>query len=126
VVIILARHSGVALAACGAAFVLVSCGTPAPDARPVSTDVFDTSLTTTTDSTTTTSPESATRTVPSRNCDPAYPTVCIPAPPPDLDCAKIPYRNFKVRSPDPHRFDPDHDGIGCETSSISAKWSTPG
>jgi PASTA domain len=49
------------------------------------------------------------------NCDPAYPTVCIPPPPPDLDCGDISYRNFKVLSPDPHGFDGDHDGIGCET-----------
>jgi hypothetical protein len=32
-----------------------------------------------------------------------------------LDCGDIPYRNFKVLPPDPHRFDRDHDGIGCET-----------
>src|SRR5581483_1552123 len=30
------------------------------------------------------------------NCSPAYPTVCIPPPPPDLDCGDILYRNFKV------------------------------
>ena len=30
------------------------------------------------------------------NCDRAYPTVCIPSPPPDLDCRDIPHRNFKV------------------------------
>jgi hypothetical protein len=47
-------------------------------------------------------------------CDPAYPTVCIPPPPPDLNCADIPYRNFTVLPPDPHRFDGDGDGIGCE------------
>jgi micrococcal nuclease len=47
-------------------------------------------------------------------CDPSYPTVCIPPPPPDLDCADVPYRGFKVVSPDPHHFDGDHDGIGCE------------
>jgi len=46
---------------------------------------------------------------------PAYPTVCIPSPPPDLDCGQISYRNFKVLAPDPHRFDGDNDGIGCET-----------
>ena len=50
----------------------------------------------------------------SSNCDPSYPTVCIPPSPPDLDCGEIPYRRFQVRSPDPHRFDGDHDGIGCE------------
>ena len=48
------------------------------------------------------------------NCDPAYPDVCIPPPPPDLDCKDIPYRNFRVLPPDPHRFDRDRDGIGCE------------
>ncbi len=48
-------------------------------------------------------------------CDPAYPTVCIPPPPPDLDCGQISYRNFTVLPPDPRRFDGDNDGIGCET-----------
>jgi len=49
------------------------------------------------------------------NCDPSYPTVCIPPSPPDLDCGDIPYRNFTVLSPDPHRFDGDNDGVGCES-----------
>ncbi|MEZ4868789.1 MAG: SH3 domain-containing protein [Caldilineaceae bacterium] len=48
------------------------------------------------------------------NCDPSYPDVCIPSPPPDLDCGEIPYRRFRVVGADPHRFDGDHDGIGCE------------
>jgi hypothetical protein len=48
-------------------------------------------------------------------CDPSYPTVCIPPPPPDLDCSQIPYRRFKVLQPDPHGFDRDRDGIGCES-----------
>ena len=52
---------------------------------------------------------------PAKNCDPSYPTVCIPPPPPDLDCADIPYKDFKVLPPDPHHFDGDHDGIGCES-----------
>jgi hypothetical protein len=52
---------------------------------------------------------------PTGACDPAYPTVCIPPPPPDLDCSEIPYRNFRVLPPDPHRFDRDKDGIGCES-----------
>lgn len=51
---------------------------------------------------------------PPGNCDPAYPDVCIPPPPPDLDCKDIPYRNFRVLPPDPHHFDADGDGIGCE------------
>jgi hypothetical protein len=33
---------------------------------------------------------------PSQNCDPSCPDVCIPPPPPDLDCGDIPYRNFRV------------------------------
>jgi|GEM_PF-762331 len=49
-----------------------------------------------------------------QRCDPSYPTVCIPPPPPDLDCGDIPYRNFVVKPPDPHRFDRNRDGIGCE------------
>jgi micrococcal nuclease len=52
---------------------------------------------------------------PSGNCSPAYPTVCIAPPPPDLDCPQIPHRRFQVLPPDPHRFDSDADGIGCET-----------
>jgi micrococcal nuclease len=40
--------------------------------------------------------------------------VCIPPPPPDLDCGDIPYKRFRVLPPDPHRFDGDNDGIGCE------------
>lgn len=48
-------------------------------------------------------------------CDPSYPTVCIPPPPPDLDCGDIPYRRFQVVGDDPHRFDADNDGIGCES-----------
>jgi len=49
------------------------------------------------------------------NCDPSYPTVCIPPYPPDLDCKDITYRRFKVLPPDPHGFDGDDDGIGCES-----------
>ena len=37
-----------------------------------------------------------------------------PPPPPDLDCKDIPYRNFRVLPPDPHHFDGDGNGIGCE------------
>ncbi|WP_322798972.1 thermonuclease family protein [Thermoflexus sp.] len=50
-----------------------------------------------------------------RNCHPAYPTICL-LPPPDLDCGEIPHRNFPVdrRYGDPHRLDGDHDGMGCE------------
>ncbi len=49
------------------------------------------------------------------NCDPSYPDVCIPVYPPDLDCGEIRYVNFSVLQPDPHGFDRDNDGIGCES-----------
>jgi len=47
-------------------------------------------------------------------CDPAYPNVCIPPAPPDLDCADITDRRFTVLPLDPHNFDGDGNGIGCE------------
>jgi|SRR5262245_53496289 hypothetical protein len=49
-----------------------------------------------------------------KQCDPSYPEVCIPSPPPDLDCPDVPYRRFRVIGADPHGFDRDRDGIGCE------------
>lgn len=48
------------------------------------------------------------------DCDQSYPDVCIPSPPPDLDCRDITHRNFTVTGDDPHGFDGDADGIGCE------------
>ncbi len=50
------------------------------------------------------------------DCDPSYPGVCIP---PawqvgDLDCKDVQYRRFTVVPPDPHNFDGDFDGVGCE------------
>lgn len=51
---------------------------------------------------------------PALSCDAAYPDVCIPSPPPDLECSDITFRNFRVLPPDPHRFDQDGDGLGCE------------
>jgi len=50
-----------------------------------------------------------------RKCDPSYPDVCIPPPPPDLDCGDIRFHSFRVRGADPHNFDGDHNGIGCES-----------
>ena len=50
-----------------------------------------------------------------QNCDRvSYPDICIPPAPPYLSCSDIPDRNFRVRAPDPHRFDADGNGIGCE------------
>jgi len=48
-------------------------------------------------------------------CDSSYPSVCIAPYPPDLDCGEIGYSNFRVVPPDPHGFDGDKDGIGCES-----------
>jgi len=61
------------------------------------------------------------RTTPS--CDPSYPDVCIAPYPPDLDCDEIGYSNFRVIGYDPHGFDRDNDGIGCEVGSPQS--STP-
>jgi len=52
---------------------------------------------------------------PRSGCDPSYPDLCLPPPPPDLDCRDIPQRRFRVLPPDPHRLDADGDGIGCES-----------
>lgn len=49
------------------------------------------------------------------NCDASYPDFCIPSSPPDLDCKDIVQKRFTVFQPDPHRFDADKDGIGCES-----------
>ena len=48
-------------------------------------------------------------------CDPSYPDICISPYPPDLNCDDISDKNFAVKSPDPHGFDMDSDGIGCES-----------
>lgn len=63
--------------------------------------------------TTTRRPRPATTQPPAQNCDPSYPDFCIPPPPPDLDCASG--SDFTVRPPDPHGFDREGDGLGCES-----------
>lgn len=56
---------------------------------------------------------------PASNCEPSYPDICIPIGSADLDCGDIQWRRFTVLwtvpNPDPHRFDGDADGIGCES-----------
>lgn len=47
-------------------------------------------------------------------CDPSYPGLCLNPSSPDLDCSDIGARNFRVVGSDPHGFDRDRDGIGCE------------
>ncbi len=49
------------------------------------------------------------------DCDKSYPDFCILPYPPDLDCGEIGYSNFRVIGDDPHGFDRDNDGIGCES-----------
>lgn len=51
------------------------------------------------------------------NCDASYPDFCIPPPPPDLDCPDVGRQDFTVRQPDPHGFDGNRDGVGCQSSS---------
>ena len=51
---------------------------------------------------------------PSGNCSPLYPDICIPQPPPVLNCNDISARNFRIIGLDLHNFDGDNDGIGCE------------
>jgi hypothetical protein len=51
------------------------------------------------------------------SCDSSYPNLCIPPPPPTLACDDVEATNFEVQSPDPHGFDVDNDGIGCETEN---------
>ncbi|MBD2452376.1 thermonuclease family protein [Nostoc sp. FACHB-152] len=59
-------------------------------------------------------PTSTTRSPQVQQCDLSYPDICIPPNSPDLNCSDIPYRRFKVVPPDPHGFDRDKDGVGCE------------
>jgi hypothetical protein len=49
-------------------------------------------------------------------CDSSYLPLCIPSPPPYLNCRDIQAKDFKVSKPDPHGFDDDNDGIGCEST----------
>ncbi|WP_428324354.1 hypothetical protein [Nitrosopumilus sp.] len=59
--------------------------------------------------------ELSSRSTSTLNCDPSYPDVCIAPYPPDLNCGDIRYTNFRVIGSDPHGFDRDNDGIGCES-----------
>lgn len=51
----------------------------------------------------------------SGNCDLSYPDICIPSPPPDLNCGEIQHRRFRVVPPDPQGFGGNGDGVGCES-----------
>ena len=61
-------------------------------------------------------------------CDPSYPDFCVPPPPPDLNCDSPsikPHKNFRVLPPDPHGFDGNRNGVGCEDSSQPTRTPTP-
>lgn len=74
---------------------------PAPFATPVPSEF--------------TPPPTGSTPAPAQNCDRvSYPDICVPSAPPFLSCSDIPDRNFRVRAPDPHHFDADGNGIGCE------------
>lgn len=88
---------------------------PVPTAPPTSTPTNTPTITPTPQPTATNTPIP---TPTKGNCDASYPTVCIPPPPPDLDCSNITYRNFTVLQPDPHNFDRNNDGIGCESTEL--------
>ena len=53
-------------------------------------------------------------------CDPSYPDDCIAPPPPELNCGDdgVPAAEFRVLPPDPHGFDDDNDGLGCESNVL--------
>jgi micrococcal nuclease len=57
--------------------------------------------------------------VPQNNCEPSYPDFCLAIGTADLDCGDVQWRRFtvlwNVANPDPHRFDGEGDGIGCES-----------
>jgi len=80
-------------------------------------DVFPTAIFTqpTQSSTSTIPPQTANITSAPATCDPSYPTVCIPPPPPNLTCDDISFQDFQVVGSDPHDFDRDNNGIGCES-----------
>jgi len=48
------------------------------------------------------------------NCDPSYPEVASLRRPRTWTARRSRTGGFKVIGADPHRFDGDHDGIGCE------------
>jgi hypothetical protein len=51
---------------------------------------------------------------PKDDCDDSYPDFCIKPYPPDLNCPDIGRNDFTVLKLDPHGFDRDNDGKGCD------------
>jgi hypothetical protein len=46
-------------------------------------------------------------------------------PPPNLECSDIDEENFEVRGSNPHGFDDDNDGVGCEEDSTTSPEEEP-
>jgi hypothetical protein len=46
-------------------------------------------------------------------CDPSYPDICLTPRGPDIDCADLTARAFRVLEPDPYDLDLNDDGYGC-------------
>jgi len=59
--------------------------------------------------------ESCEQNTSNENCDSSYPDARKASPSPNLNCGDVPYKNIKVQGDDPHGFDRDSDGIGCES-----------
>lgn len=88
---------------------IVNTGTPTPTPGPIASNTPTATPTHALTATLTPTPS------PTEDCDrSSYPGVCIPHYPPDLDCGDVPFRRFQVTGSDPHGFDGDRDGIGCE------------
>jgi hypothetical protein len=107
-----------AVLVCTSALVLFACGAEdqGEEVRASATTASTTSTTSTSKANTTAEPTTTAPSLePPGSCSPAYPTMCIPAPPPDLDCPEVGEENFPVVPPDPHGFDRDGDGVACET-----------
>lgn len=97
-------------------------GTATPDPAPTSTPTptpLPTSTPTPSPTATATPPPPPPP--PPSNCHPSYPDHCIKPPPPDLNCPDLPSSWKPIRvlhnvpNPDPHDFDRDGDGWGCES-----------
>lgn len=98
----LRRTLAVASIVVGAALVISCAETTSDDATPSAT------------STPTTAPQPVAVGTPPA-CDQNYAGACIPVYPPDVNCADIPERGFRVVGEDVHDLDSDGNGIACES-----------
>ena len=90
----------------GQTLIIPSAGAPAPTATIAESGTPGAAPTAT--------PTAAVTATASAGCDRSYPDVCIPPAPPLLTCEDISQRSFRVVAPDPHNFDQDNNGFGCD------------